>query len=176
MSKTQSQVIDDTLYTGFWSKLQQFKFDITYYNVHFNACVRIARIIKYIIVGLTALATGAWMSWNEISAISISCAIIILILQGVSAISEWFPYEKRKNELRELTAELEPLYLEMEIDWRKINCGEVDNAYVLSAMDKYAQKQVEIKRHYFKDDALPEKEKHHKKADDLTEEYFKYFV
>lgn len=176
MTETKKQSIDDTLYNGFWSKLQQFKFDITYYDVHFNACVQMARTIKYIIAGLTALTTGAWMSWNEIPAVSISCAILILILQGVSAISEWFPYEKRKNELRELTAELESLYLNMEIDWRKINCYEVDNKYVLDALNNYAQKQAEIKRHYFKDDALPEKEKYHKKADDLTEEYFKYFA
>ena len=176
MEETKNETIDDTLYNGFWSKLQQFKFDIIYYNVHFNACVRITRTIKYVIVGLTALATGAWMSWNDISVVSITCAIVILILQGVSAISEWFPFEKRKNELRELTAELEPLYLEMESDWRKINCYEVNDDYVLEALNIYAQKQADIKRHYFKDDALPESEKYHAKADDLTEEYFKYFV
>ena len=175
-TETKTPVIDNTLYNGFWSKLQQFRFDITYYNIHFNACVRLARIIKYIIVGLTSLATGAWMSWNDIPVVSISCAIIILILQGVSAVSEWFPYEKRKNELRELTTELEPLYLEMESDWRKINCYEVDNEYVLKALDRYAQKQADITRHYLKDDALPERERYHLKADNLTEEYFKYFV
>lgn len=165
--------IDETTYNAFWSRMQQFKFDIIYYCVHFNACININRRIKYFVAFTTAIFTGIWMTWHNLSIINKVCGAAIIALQAVSVLSELFPYEKRKNELRELTAELEPLYIEMENDWRKIYSGEVDNEYVKTALDNYLKKQIEIKNHYFKDDTLPEKEKYRIKADNLTEEYFK---
>lgn len=173
MDNLETNVINEATYNAFWSKMQQFKFDIVYYCVHFNACININRKIKYFVVFTTAIFTGIWMKWHTLSRINTVCGVAIIALQALSAISELFPYEKRKNELRELIAELEPLYLEMENDWRRINSCEVDDEYARVALDKYAKKQIEIKNHFFKDDTLPEKEKYRTKADNLTEEYFK---
>lgn len=100
---------------------------------------------------------------------------IILAAQVVSAISEKFPYESRKLELREMIAELEPVYLEMENDWRSIQNLKMSNRKIQETIQKYDKKQVEIKRHYFKDDSLPELDKLRLQADEKTEEYFKYF-
>lgn len=168
--------LDEQLYSTFWKKLQQSKYDLIYYGLHFNSCVKISRRIKYAIIGITSLATGAWMTWSAITIVGTICAIVILASQVVSAISEKFPYESRKLELREMLAELEPLYLEMENDWRSIQNLKMSNSKIQEAIQKYDKKQAEIKRHYFKDDALPEREKIRTKADDLTEEYFKYLV
>ena len=175
MAKGQNDELDQKLYAAFWSKLQQAKFDIIYYSLHFNHYVVVARIIKYLIIGATSLATGAWMSWNGIPAISMICGIAILLLQAISAVSEWFPYESRKTELREMLAELEPLYLNMENDWRSIYGMKMSNPKIQDSIQWYDQKQAEIKRHYFKNDALTEIEKLRIKADEQTEEYFKYF-
>lgn len=167
--------VDETLYKAFWNKLQQSQYDLVYYGEHFNRCTRISRTIKYVIIGATTLATSVWMSWNDLPVVSIVCAIVILIFQVVSAVSEWFPYEKRKSELRELSKELEMVYINMESDWRKIQRLQMTNKEITELMDKYAKKQADIKYHYFKDDALPERESIRKKADEKTEEYFKFF-
>lgn len=174
-SKTEA-MIDETLYNAFWNKLQQFKFDLYYYDEHFKRCIIVARTIKYFIIAATILATGAWMNWNSITGICVACAIMILLLQTASAVSELLPFEKRKLELRELSAELEPLYIDMEADWRKVQASEVTNEDIRALMQSYALKQANISKHYFKDDALPQKEKLWANADNLTEEYFKHFV
>lgn len=168
--------VDETLYNAFWNKLQQFKFDLYYYDEHFKRCIFISRTIKYSIIVATALATGAWMSWNSITGICVTCAIAIWLLQAISAVLEWLPFEKRKLELRELSIELEPLYIDMEADWRRVQALEVTNEDVRVLIQSYALKQANISKHYFKDDALPQIEKLWANADDLTEEYFKHFV
>ncbi len=173
---TKTEKIDKTLYSAFWSKLQQLKFDVNYYDVHFKHCVKTSRIIKYVVAVVTSLATGAWMNWNDISFIGVSCAVIIWLLQAFSAFSEWLPFEKRKSELRELSAELGVLYIEMEADWRKIQSLETTNEEIRDLLPEYALRQADISKHYFKDDALPIKEKLRTKADELTEDYFRYFV
>lgn len=174
MEDTAIEKMDDTLYNAFWSKLQQLKYDIYYYDEHFKSCISISRGIKYTSVAITSLATGAWISWNNISIIRISCAIIIWVLQAVYVLFEYLPFEKRKVELRELSEELERLYIVMETDWRKIQALEISNDEIRSMIQEYTIKQSDISKHYFKDDALPIKEKIRKKADNLTEEYFKY--
>ena len=120
MGKTVNEDLDERLYNIFWRKLQQAKYDLIYYSIHFNERVSISRRIKYAIIGTTTLATGAWMTWSNTNIVAKICPIVILALQVVSAISEKFPYESRKLELREMIAELEPLYIEMENDWRSI--------------------------------------------------------
>ena len=167
--------IDECLYNAFWSKLEQAKFDIVYFNIHFNRCIKVSRVLKYLIVGVTALATGAWITWSNVSFVGTICAILIWFFQAISAIAEWFPYEKRKVELHDMVKELEPLYIEMENEWRNVQSGKISNKQVQERLVYYETKQMEIKNHYFKNDALPEREGIRKKADDLTEEYFKFF-
>lgn len=175
MAKGQNDDLDEKLYAAFWSKLQQAKFDIVYYSLHFNRYVVVSRVIRYMIIGATSLATGTWMTWNGIPIIRKICSIAILILQAISAVSEWFPYESRKTELSEMLAELEPLYINMENDWRSIYGLKMSNPKIQEAIQSYDKRQADIKRHYFKNDALPEIEKLRIKADEKTEEYFKFF-
>lgn len=175
MKMAVDEELDEQIYSTFWKKLQQSKFDLIYYGLHFNNCVKISRWIKYAIIGITSLATGAWVTWSAITIVGTICAIVILASQVFSAISEKFPYESRKLELRELIAELEPVYLEMENDWRSIQNLKMSNPEIQETIQKYDKKQAEIKRHYFKDDSLPELDKLRLQADEKTEEYFKYF-
>ena len=63
----------------------------------------------------------------------------------------------------------------MENDWRSIRNLEKSNSKIQEAIQNYDMKQEEIKRHYFKEDSLPESDKIRLKADEKTEEYFKYF-
>lgn len=175
MAKVVNEELDERLYRTFWNKLQQSKYDLIYYGLHFNACVKNIRIIKYSIIGVTSLATGTWMNWNNIAWIGSTCAIFILISQTISAVSEKLPFESRKLELRELLAELEPIYINMENDWLSVQNLKVSNSKIQELIQIYDKKQSEIKRRYFKDDALPESEKLRLKADEKTEEYFKYF-
>lgn len=176
MEKIQNEALDEQLYATYWHKLQQAKYDLVYYEIHLDHCIRVIRRIKYLVIGVTSLATGAWMQWNDNSDVRIVCAILIWLLQGVSAISGIFPYEKRKLELREMITDLEPLYLQMENDWRIIQSLKMSNQDISDTILQYEQKQAAIKKHYFKDDSLPGREKFRTKADESTEEYFKYFA
>lgn len=175
MAKALNEDLDEKLYATFWRKLQQSKYDLIYYGLHFERCTTISRWIKYAIIGITSLATGAWISWGNIYEVGLICAIVIWAFQGISAISEKFPYESRKLELREMIAELEPLYYEMENDWRSIYGLKMSNSKIQETIQRYDQRQTEIKRHYFKDDSLPEIETLRLHADEKTEEYFTYF-
>lgn len=175
MGKFVNEKLDETIYSTFWHKLQQSKFDLIYYSLHFNSSTKISRNIKYFIIGVTSLATGVWLNWGDIACIGTVCAVIILLSQAFSAVSEKFPYESRKLELREMLAELEPVYLNMENDWRSIQSLSKSNSKIQELIQFYDGKQAEIKRRYFKEDSLPESDKIRKQADEKTEEYFKLF-
>lgn len=132
--------------------------------------------MKYLIVGLTALSSGVLISFNSIKPLVISCSVIIIVLQAFSAISDIFPYEKRKNELRELGNELEDLYNKMEYDWRILFNEKKTVAEINDYIDKYATNISHLERNYLKDDALPEIEKIKQIAELKTSDYFKNFI
>lgn len=175
MSKVVNDCLDEKIYNTFWNKLQQFKFDLFYYNEHFRFCNNVSKGIKYAIVGMTTGATTVWLSFSENQTITKICGILIIALQIVSAVSELFPYEKRKSELRDVSFELGKIYIDMEDDWRKIQNLELTNSEIKEKIKSYDLKLLETSQHYFKDDALPEKEKLRLNADIKTEEYFNYF-
>ncbi len=159
----------------YWNKMYQFKFDLIYYSLYFNLCVSIMRLIKYISVGLTVLVTGIWMNWYYIQSVSVSCAIVILIIQAFNALSELFPFDNRKLEIREMSNELDNVYLQMEADWLKISDGELTITEITSLIQTYAKKRADIEKHYFKNDSLPYNKRIDNHANDKVESYFKNF-
>lgn len=160
----------------YWHKLQQLKFDIIYYSLHFNRCIFLIRIIKYILAGLTSLSFALLMGFSEIKGIVFSCGIIGIIMQVFIAISNIFPYEDRKNDLREMSNELDKLYNEMENDWNQISNGEINLEDIKDIIKKYTCKQSEIQKNYLKNDLLPEKKRIINLANKKVEEYFKNFI
>lgn len=158
---------------AYWHKLTQFKFDLIYYSLHFSSCVTIMRLIRISSAALTALVTGAWMNWNELTPVRLTCGIIILVLQAISAGAELLPYDRRKQEIRELLNLLGPIYDEMEADWVKISDGQFTKADIQNKIYEYTVKKRDVHQHFFKDDALPEKKKLEEKADEETSTYFK---
>lgn len=157
----------------YWHKLTQFKFDLNYYSFHFSFCVKTMRRIRISSAVMTALVTGAWMNWNELTPVRLTCAIIILVLQAISAGAELLPYDRRKQEIREMLNLLGPVYDEMEADWVKISDGQFTKQDIQNKTYEYAAKRRDIHQHFLKDDALPEKKKLEKKADEETSAYFK---
>ena len=172
----QNASTDFSMQNIFWNKLQQFKFDLIYYSLHFSRCTFFIRAIKYISAGGTVVVTSIWLNWKEINTVSLICAIIIIALQALSAVSELFPFENRKQEIREMTDELDALYIIMEDDWRKITNGEYSVDEIMELIKKYENEQAQIKRHYFKDDSLPEISKIIDSATEKTTDYFKNFI
>ena len=159
----------------YWRKLHQFKFDLIYLSLHFNLCVSIMRWIKYISVGLTVLTTGIWMYWYYIQSVSVSCAIVILIIQVFNALSELLPFDNRKLEIREMSNELDNVYLQMESDWLQISDGKLTITEIRSLIKTYAEKRADIEKHYFKNDSLPYSKRIDNLANDKVESYFKNF-
>ncbi len=176
MTELQTENLNHTVYSAFWNKLQQAKFDIVFYNLHFNRCVKILRNIKYTDVALTTLSTLAWMQWNNVEWVSTICPIIILLLQVATAVCDKFPFEQRKQELRELSNELDRLYIQMENDWMTIYNSDMTNRKIQNSIQFYSKAQAEIKDRYLKDDTLPENEKIRIRADNITQEYFNSLV
>lgn len=165
--------LDTKTQETYWHKLTQFKFDLIYYSFQFSSCVKIMRLLRISSAALTALATGAWMNWNELSPVRVTCAIIILLLQAISAGAELLPYDRRKQEIRELLNLLGPIYDEMEADWVKISDGQFTKEEIQNKTYEYTGRWRDIHQHFFKDDTLPENEKLEKKASEETSAYFK---
>lgn len=167
--------VDTKAQERFWNKLTQFKFDLNYYSYHFSLCVVTLRWIRMGTSALTALFTGAWMTWSDNHWIEIICPIAIFALQVFSAASEVFPYEKRKQELRELSNLLELVYSEMEQDWLSIADGQLSKNQIIDKISYYEKRRHDIQQHYFRDDALPENKRIMEKAEVETGIYFKNF-
>ena len=156
----------------YWNRLTQLKFDLNYYSYEFKHCVRCQRWIKGAFLLLTALFTGAWTTWGDIESVKWVCSIAIFILQAVNSISEIFPYETRKEELREMSSLLEPIYDDMETDWFRVSAGELDDDEITDKIRTYSREIMNIKRHYFKDDAIPDNKKIKAKAKEEADTYF----
>lgn len=155
----------------YWNRMAQFKFDLNYYSYYFSYCVDFLRYWKISISVLTALVTGAWMNWGDNATVGMICAILILILQGLNAASELFPFENRKRELREMELLLDPVYEDMEADWLRIADGELSKEEVAQKLKTYEKRKRDILQHYFKDDSIPDNRKVREKAKRETKKY-----
>lgn len=156
----------------YWFRLTQFRFDLNYYSYYFKHCVKCQRWIKGTLLLFTTLFTSIWTSWGDYASVKWICSIAILALQTVNSISEIFPYENRKQELREMGCLLEPVYDEMESDWLKVASGEMSVEEIDIKILEYARKRREIEQHYFKDDALPDNVTIKERATSETNLYF----
>lgn len=172
MTSLQETATNTTLQEAFWFKLQQFKFDLFYYCNHYKKCVAILKWIKYIVVGLTTASTLAWIEWSEISSVPKICSAVIIALQVFNAISDFLPFSNRKDELRDLTNDLDPLYIEMESTWRRISNGELSLPDVEHSIDNFARKRLQIEKNYLRNDYLKEYKKMIEKTENQTREYF----
>ncbi len=156
----------------YWKKLCQFKFDLVYYGLHFTRCVNWIRWWKISIAVLTALSTGAWMTWNDVSWITIVCPIIIFVLQVISAGSELLPFDDRKIDLREMIDLLDPLYLSMEENWESIVAGKYTVEEIDAKCHDFQAKINDIKSRFLRNDSLPQLKDLLRKATTETNKYF----
>lgn len=157
----------------FWNRMQYLKYDIIYFTLHFNRCVKISKAIKYVITAMTAISFGLLMGFSSNGKVVLFCGIIGIVLQILNALSDQLPFEARKNELRELSNHLDALYNDMESDWLKIANGEIYYEEIGNKIKFYISRNTEIQSNYLKNDFLPEKARMKKLADEKLEEYFK---
>lgn len=74
--------------------------------------------------------------------------------------------------MRELIDELVPVYEDMEADWQLIAIGSYEEQEIISKATAYAKEVEKIRKHYFKDDVLPEIKKLIQKADAEVNQYY----
>lgn len=160
----------------FWAKLGQLKFDLILYSYHFFYCITFLRRVRIFSAVITAVVTGVWIKWKDISIITTICPIIILILQAFLAGLEYMPYENRKQELRELIDLLEPLYNEMERDWDLISLGEFSIKQIEEKTREYEDRRIEIAKNFLKNDAIPNKKSLVKQAKDEADIYLSHLA
>lgn len=159
----------------FWNYLQQFKFDLYYFNNHFESCVVKLRCIKYIVTGITVISAILLIIWPTSQGLTVVCSIVVIILQALNAFSDIFPFNNRKDELRDLCRELEFLYIEVENTWKKIAEGELMISEIEKSILEYKKRRHEIEINYFKNDFLKEEKKIVDKSNKQTQRYFEYF-
>ncbi|MBO4714701.1 MAG: hypothetical protein J5672_01220 [Verrucomicrobia bacterium] len=171
MKKSKNCFNNYKIQNTFWLKLQQFKFDLIYYNLHFERCMFIIKVMNYslLLICVTALIKN-WSTW-----LTKLCTLISLLTFYFGGISKLLPYEKRKEEIIKMTNGLDPLYVKMEADWRKISNGEMTLIEIEKKLAYYEKQQLKIKNKYFNDDVLPYRTKLEEKASKLTDEYFQIF-
>ena len=169
---------DDEFYyqKSFWKKLQQLKYDIIYLTQHFKRCVTILRAIKYAMVVLTALSVAALTAWFSIEWVRFLCLFASIICQVISALSEYFPFETRKSEIREMVGKLDVMYNEAESFWREIANGEIPICDIRTQMAVFMKREQEIQSNYLKNDVLPEIEKIVTIATNKTIDYFENLI
>lgn len=160
----------------YWNKLQQLKFEIIYFNLHFNRCISIIKNIKLILAIFTTISLAVLMIFLEIKWVVYLCGGLGVLAQAISAFLEHSPYDSRKNELREMAGELDYVYSDMENDWFRIYNGEIYTDDITQKIKEYTDKQSSIMKNYFKNDALPEKKKIIITANEKVQSYFNNII
>ena len=156
----------------YWHKMTQLKFDLYYYSHHFSSCVRTMRLIRIGIAAITTLVTAIWMEWNDVEILKGVCAFVIIGLQVFSACSELLPFDKRKQEIRDLQNLLNPVYDSIEKEWSKISDGQYTKEEIINKAYEYSRKRNDIQQHFVKEDSLPLRKRFEKKAEKEANEYF----
>lgn len=162
---------DNISQENFWNKLGQKKFDLFYYAEYFKRCVFLCRLLKSIVSIGTVIITAIFMNWFNIELVKKLCLIVVIILQGVNAFSECFPFEKRKSEIFNIEKEISSIYIEMEKDWIRIKKGKINEDEIDRLLLEYAKRYEEVDNHFFNDDALPYNHKIEVKAKQETDKY-----
>lgn len=91
----------------YWNQMTQFKYELYYFSVCFERCVKLNRHIKIVIAIASSSAIAAWTQWTQLSFL---WGLIIVIGQLIGVINEYLPYQQRIKELSEMQPELNALY------------------------------------------------------------------
>ena len=91
----------------YWNQMTQFKYELYYFSVCFERCVKLNRHIKIVIAIASSSAIAAWTQWTQLSCL---WGLIIVIGQLIGVINEYLPYQQRIKELSEMQPELNALY------------------------------------------------------------------
>lgn len=161
---------------NFWNKLGQKKFDLYYYDAHFQRCIKINRIFKIIISVGTIIPSAIFMNWYELEYVRTICFFAILALQLLNAFFENLPFERRRAQLVDISREINEVYNDMERDWFKIVKGELELNEIDEKLFLHIKKCDNIYLHYFKEDALPKIPKLKVIAQEQADEYMKILI
>ena len=168
-------VKDDLFYiqNQYWLKMGQYKFDLFFYELYIDKCILIMRILNILSIGVTTLCTACCMKWSDNAILVRICGIAIIVCQVYNSIKHLIPFDKRKNELKALSNELEMIYIKMERTWRQIATSQLSTYKSIDdKLNLYIMSWEEKQRYYFKDDSLPEDEKVKTKAKKKADIYF----
>lgn len=164
---------NDYVQNNFWKKMMFLKNDIVYYDFYLSHCVRISKVFTVLIAGGTSIVTLLWMEYLNNAIVSKYSPLFILGLQIASVFKDFFPYDSRKNELRDLNDELRPIYEEMEEDWQKMYLQKYTEEDIIQKSKSYALEIEKTKKYYFKDDAIPHNKRLLRKAENEVIQYYK---
>ncbi len=154
----------------YWTRLTQKKFELYYFSEHFKRCVKINRIINILCAIASSSSIAAWATWQQLS---FYWGAIIVISQLIIAINEILPYQSRIKILSDLSAELTPIYYDMEKSWYRVANGSLPEDKIYDICYAYLKQWNAIEEKYFRDDCLPISEKCKSEAEKQKNNYFK---
>jgi hypothetical protein len=120
------------------------------------------------IVGCGSIA--GWMVWTEYSYV---WAVIVAISQVVNAVKGFLPYSKRIDGLSKQENELGALFEKMKHDWYKIAKGKYTGSEVNDLIYTSDCEARRIAKDSLTNDYLTPRKRFAKRADEMTESYFK---
>ena len=155
---------------NYWAKMTQYKYDLFYLESYLEKSVKTSRVIKILLAVFSSGSIAAWATWQNLAFI---WGFVIAASQVFSAISSYFPYQKRIKEISNMKLELSHLYYQVEKDWNDIANGVINVTEVNDICYKYKEQWETISDRYFVEDVLPHNEKCKAYAENEKDKYFK---
>lgn len=170
MSKTKDEF---SIQREYWAMMAQTKFELYYYHEIADESLTITRWLSYPPTIITIVATVFIINWSDNSTIKALCPGAIIIMEIIENISGRLPYNSRRQDLSELIDEINDVFIDMEADWREIADGRYTHSSINAKIHHYSKLMKDIRKHYLKNDSLPERKKARLRAQQKMEEYFK---
>ena len=149
----------------YWREFYALKVHINYIDLYQNSSESCDRRINIFLAITSSSSIGGWAIWNQLRAV---WAFIIAASQVINAIKNFLPYKRRIKILNGLYYDLKALALEVEKNWFDVYNGKLTERQIHEMQISIKAKKSEILKKNLGSNALPEKKRLMKKAQEQT--------
>lgn len=154
----------------YWNYMVQTKASILYLDIYAEKSYKYDRNINICSAIASSWSIGAWAVWEELSFL---WGMIIAISQVITAIKEFFPFERRLKLLKPFIEDMKMIYIRMEHDWFRVAEGELTEREINELLFLYKKDVTAIESKYSKEEILVENPEYLEEADNRCDIYFK---
>lgn len=155
----------------YWSELVQLRAQIYYLQVYRASSERRERILNISLAVTSSISLAAWAISQGVDWL---WPLIIAVTHVINASKQFFPFEKRIEEIGNLNQELTNLALFAERKWYAVSQGKLDDKEIHALKFDIKKRKQDAEDEHLSH-ALPEKHGFHGEARRKTERYFRNF-